>query len=208
MTNDFDATNFRPTAFSAQTPRPIKWDNASRSRVSSVKGRHETESSAAPPKINLASSAASIPDFNLRDAVMSSLAKSIGLIQPPPPPSFQSSTSPSFYSPSASTSLTGSPSPFGGNFNGNGNGGGGRFNSSFGSLSMLERSGPGMADDETSSIMTGMSSTAWGAAGGTGQEELENEVEILYFPKGGELVKEGEKNAGELKTLIVLEILR
>jgi len=62
---------------------------------------------------------------------------------------------------------------------------------------MLERSGPGMADDETSSVMTGMSSSAWGAAGGTGQEELENEVEILYFPKGGELVKEGEKNAGE-----------
>jgi len=66
---------------------------------------------------------------------------------------------------------------------------------------MLERSGPGMADDETSSVMTGMSSSAWGAAGGTGQEELENEVEILYFPKGGELVKEGEKNAGESRSI-------
>lgn len=59
------------------------------------------------------------------------------------------------------------------------------FNSSFGSLSFLGLQG---YDDESS--VTGSSISGLASA------ELENEVELLYFPQDSMLVKAGEKNAG------------
>lgn len=61
------------------------------------------------------------------------------------------------------------------------------FNSAFSSLSMLDGM---MFDDETSSI-TGGSSLA-----GVHHTELENEVEVKFFPAGSTLVKAGESRAG------------
>lgn len=64
-----------------------------------------------------------------------------------------------------------------------------------GGLSLLDRGSAFGGDDESSSTMTGHSSnTGWALA--DGQQELENEVEILFFPKGSTLVKAGEKHAG------------
>lgn len=110
---------------------------------------------------------------------MTSLAKSIGLIQPTSSESTSSMFSPS----NSSSSKLNSPSV---------NGSIDRstlFSSALGGLSMLDRT-----VDDASSVMTGTSG-GWGNDEGT-TLELENEVEILFYPKGEYLVKEGEKNAG------------
>lgn len=171
MTDSAEAS-YRPQPFAPVTPRPLAWDQPRRQNPDKRQAQAASVENA-------------LPDFNLRDAVMESLAKSIGLIQPPPAvpdsasayaPSLSGSTT--LHSPSSYTPFSQSSSSY----------------ASFGAgLSMLERLG-----DESSSVMTGGSGSGWAAGSGTGEamEELENEVEILFFPKGGQLVKEGEKNAG------------
>ncbi|OBZ78912.1 Lysophospholipase NTE1 [Grifola frondosa] len=108
-------------------------------------------------------------DFDLREEVMSCIAKSIGLIQPPMSGEESVEASPAF-----------PPSEGGHSRNG-------MFRPSFGSLSLLE-----MGDDASSSI-TGSSSSI--LTDGY-MSNLDNEVEILFFPAGSILAKAGERNTG------------
>lgn len=108
-------------------------------------------------------------DFVLRDEVMSCIAKSIGLLQPPLSGDESIEASPAF-SPSEAGQIH---RP-------------GLFSSSFGSLSLLETA------DDTSS-MTGGSS----AISGNGPlSALDNEVEILFFSAGSSLARAGESHGG------------
>lgn len=111
----------------------------------------------------------STEEFDLRDEVMSCIAKSIGLIQPPMSGADSIEASPAF-PPSESSR----PRP-------------GPFRSSFGPLSMLD------AADDTSS-MTG-SVSSFTMAGGY-MSGLDNEVEILFFSAGSVLAEAGERNTG------------
>ncbi|TFK56806.1 patatin-domain-containing protein [Heliocybe sulcata] len=106
-------------------------------------------------------------DFDLREEVMSCIAKSIGLLQPPLTAEDSLPTSPAMAATEGGRSRAGPLGPFG-------------------SLTLLD-----MGDDASS--MTGGSTT--GATNGypTG---LDNEVEILYFAAGSTLVKAGESNTG------------
>lgn len=106
------------------------------------------------------------PDFDLREAVMQSISKAIGLVQPSVTPAASVDASPMVRPQDSNLQKA-------------------VFNSSFGSLSFLGLQG---YDDESS--VTGSS------VGSFSSTELENEVEILYFPKDSMLVKAGEKNAG------------
>ncbi|KAG9313970.1 hypothetical protein JVU11DRAFT_4745 [Chiua virens] len=108
-----------------------------------------------------------LDEFDLRSEVMSCIAKSIGLLQPPISGGESIEASPGF--PPFDTSK--SPS--------------GMFNSPFGSLSLLDT-----GDDNTSSV-TGSSSNVTGYMSG-----LDNEVEILFFTAGSTFVKAGERNTG------------
>lgn len=122
-------------------------------------------------------------DFDLRDAVMECISKAIGLVQPhvTPSPSVEASpvVRPSDRPGSATGSLRDQAA----------------FNSSFGSLSILGLQG--LNDDDSSiSSMSGLRNADAGAVGSFTSMDLENEVEILYFPQGSVLVKEGERNAG------------
>lgn len=105
-------------------------------------------------------------DFDLRDAVMECISKAIGLVQGASTPGASVDHSPMVRPQDSNLQKA-------------------MFNSSFGSLSLLGLQG---YDDESS--MTGSSVASFS------ETELENEVEVLYFPKGSTLVKEGEKNAG------------
>ncbi|EMD42300.1 hypothetical protein CERSUDRAFT_110821 [Gelatoporia subvermispora B] len=106
-------------------------------------------------------------DFDLREEVMSCIAKSIGLLQPPISGEESVEASPAFTASDAQS--RNSP-----------------FQSSFGSLTLLD-----MGDDASSS-MTGSSSfmTDDYLSG------LDNEVEILFFPAGSILAKAGERDTG------------
>ncbi|KAG1857616.1 hypothetical protein C8R48DRAFT_607265 [Suillus tomentosus] len=107
-------------------------------------------------------------EFDLREEVMSCIAKSIGLLQPPMSGNESMEDSPAF-------------PPFDHMRPANG-----VFPSPFGSLSLLETT-----DDGASSI-TGTSTTST-----TGyMSGLDNEVEILFFSAGSILVKAGERNTG------------
>ncbi|CAL1694396.1 unnamed protein product [Somion occarium] len=107
-------------------------------------------------------------EFDLRDEVMSCIAKSIGLLQPPLSGEESVEASPAFPASDASRSKSG------------------MFKSSFGSLSMLE-----YGDDASS--MTGSTSSTMNDGYMSG---LDNEVEILFFPAGSTLAKAGETNTG------------
>ncbi|PFH52298.1 hypothetical protein AMATHDRAFT_57351 [Amanita thiersii Skay4041] len=106
-------------------------------------------------------------DFDLREEVMSCIAKSIGLLQPPLSGSDSVETSPALrpFDPSRPT---------------------GMFDSPFGSLSLLD-----LGDDISSA--TGSSSVTMGDGYMSG---LDNEVEILFYAAGSTLVKAGEYNTG------------
>ena len=106
-------------------------------------------------------------EFDLRDEVMSCIAKSIGLLQPPISGGESIEASPAFPPFDASKSPSG------------------MFTSPFGSLSLLD-----VGDDNVSSV-TGSSSNTTGYMSG-----LDNEVEILFFSAGSTLVKTGERNTG------------
>ncbi|KAJ6520332.1 hypothetical protein C8R45DRAFT_954806 [Mycena sanguinolenta] len=111
-------------------------------------------------------------DFDLRDEVMSCIARSIGLLQPPISGGESVEASPAFL-PYDAVPRRSSGSEI--------------FSSSFGSLSLLD-----LGDDASS--MTGGSSTI--ASGDGYMSGLDNELEILFFPAGSTLAKAGEMNTG------------
>jgi lysophospholipid hydrolase len=113
---------------------------------------------------------APVDDFDLKEEVMSCIAKSIGLIQPPLVGNdfIETETSPPF--PASDSGISGSSF----------------FKSSLGSLSLLD-----MVDDAASS-MTGSSTTTEYMSG------LHNEVEIRFFPCGSTLASAGERNTGSI----------
>jgi len=110
-------------------------------------------------------------DFDLRDEVMSCIAKSIGLLQPPLSGGDSIEASPAF--PATDGTQSGTQS--------------GTFNSSFGSLSLLD------LRDDSSSLTGGSSSITNGGY----MSGLDNEVEILFFAAGSTLAKAGERNTGK-----------
>ncbi|RPD57124.1 patatin-domain-containing protein [Lentinus tigrinus ALCF2SS1-6] len=109
-------------------------------------------------------------EFDLKEAVMSCIAKSIGLIQPPISGGDSVEASPAFPPSEGGISRPGG------------------FKSSFGSLSLLE-----VGMDDASSSRTESSSSIC-----TDEylSNLDNEVEILFFPAGSILAKAGERNTG------------
>ncbi|KAG2138700.1 uncharacterized protein EDB93DRAFT_1299317 [Suillus bovinus] len=107
-------------------------------------------------------------EFDLREEVMSCIAKSIGLLQPPMSGNESIEDSPAFLPSDHVRSANGV------------------FPSPFGSLSLLETT-----DDGASSITGTSSTTTTGYMSG-----LDNEVEILFFSAGSTLVKAGERNTG------------
>ncbi|KAF8640732.1 hypothetical protein AX17_000383 [Amanita inopinata Kibby_2008] len=109
----------------------------------------------------------SAEDFDLREEVMSCIAKSIGLLQPPLSGSDSVEASPALH-PFDHQKMAGS------------------FDSPFGSLSLLD------GGDDTSSA-TGSSSVT---ASDSYMKGLDNEVEILFYAAGTTLVKAGEHNTG------------
>lgn len=105
-------------------------------------------------------------DFDLRDAVMECISKAIGLVQHSSTPAMSAEASPMVHPQDEFRQKA-------------------VFNSSFGSLSFLGLQGLDDGSSITASSAASFSDT-----------DLENEVKILYFPKGSTLVQEGEKNAG------------
>lgn len=129
--------------------------------------RPRAESASDPSRIDMrAFSLLGEHDFDLREAVMDCISKSIGLLQ-----SGGSSNPPSA---TASPHMSASDGPLQRAM----------FNSSFGSLSFLTTQNK----DDESSMTTSLVSTS--------MADLENEVEILYFPQGSTLVTEGQSRAG------------
>ncbi|KAJ7292813.1 hypothetical protein C8J57DRAFT_1444263 [Mycena rebaudengoi] len=113
-------------------------------------------------------------EFDLRDEVMSCIAKSIGLLQPPISGGDSVEASPAFLAYDASSRRSSNSQV---------------FSSSFGSLSLLD-----LGDDDSS--MTGGSSTIASLDGGGYMSGLDNEVEILFFAAGSTLATAGELNTG------------
>ncbi|KAK7063789.1 lysophospholipase NTE1 [Favolaschia claudopus] len=111
-------------------------------------------------------------EFDLRDEVMSCIARSIGLLQPPISGGESVEASPAFLPYDAASRRASNSEQL--------------FSSSFGSLSLLD-----LGDD--SSSITGSSTIASGDGSMSG---LDNEVEILFFPAGSTLAKAGELNTG------------
>jgi lysophospholipid hydrolase len=110
-------------------------------------------------------------DFDLREAVMSCIAKSIGLLQPPLSHGDSDSpkSPPSEYRNKSSTHT---------------------FSSPFGSLSLLD------IGDDVSSTAASTSSFSTNNLSG-----LDNEVEILFYAAGTTLAKAGEVNTGKCDIL-------
>uniref|UniRef100_A0A8H8CR46 Lysophospholipase NTE1 n=1 Tax=Psilocybe cubensis TaxID=181762 RepID=A0A8H8CR46_PSICU len=112
----------------------------------------------------------SADDFDLREEVMSCIAKSIGLLQPPMSGNESTEELPASPPSEYRSTTTKVPST---------------FNSPFGSLSLLD-----LGDDASS--MTGGSITSMS----NNLRGLDNEVEILFYAAGTTLAKAGELNIG------------
>ncbi|KAJ7982797.1 hypothetical protein DFH06DRAFT_1171588 [Mycena polygramma] len=126
-----------------------------------------------PDAVHSRRSASVGDDFDLRDEVMSCIARSIGLIQPPISGGESVEASPAFLASDAAGRRSSGSDIF--------------TSSSFGSLSLLD-----IGDDASS--MTGGSSTV--ASGDGYMSGVDNEVEILFFAAGSTLAKAGELNTG------------
>ena len=127
-------------------------------------------------------------EFDLKEAVMISIAESIGLIQV----ANSDGVNPSGAD-SAALSTPNSPSLFGHRHAARG-----PAKSPFGGLSMLDISrsnsssyGGLVGEEEVGSNQGTAQDSHFGAV-----EDLENDVQILYYKAGSVLVKEGEANAG------------
>ncbi|CAE7220765.1 unnamed protein product [Rhizoctonia solani] len=167
-----DSENYRPGPASRAVSYAKNWTGESRRRSISTHadGAHATQ-------------AATTQDFDLRDEVMSSIAKSIGLLQPPlsdsvgaspllsPRPTTSRSPFPSSASitPSSSKNALRNTAMFG---------------SAFSNLSHLQ------SQDDASSVTSLAGMTPMSLSG------LDNDVEILFFSAGSTLVRAGERNAG------------
>ncbi|PLW22005.1 hypothetical protein PCANC_02407 [Puccinia coronata f. sp. avenae] len=145
-------------------------------------------------------------DLALRELVMKSIAKSIGLVQQPPSKSHDSnrgsashvySSSPTPFS-SASRAGISSPEP-----SIQGSGGGKAplrpgFCSGLGSLSYLKSLGDSSREkrDEFLDTASSVASSSAILDDEELKEDLPNEVQIMFFPQDSTLVKAGERNAG------------
>jgi lysophospholipid hydrolase len=112
----------------------------------------------------------SFDDFDLREEVMSCIAKSIGLLRPPLSGNDSVEGSPAILPSDSRRSPTS-----------------GVFTSSFSSLSLLD-----LNDDASSLTGTSVTSNPRGYMSG-----LDNEVEMLFFPAGSILARAGENNPGK-----------
>jgi lysophospholipid hydrolase len=129
-------------------------------------------------------------EFDLKEAVMTSIAESIGLIQAP-------NTESALPSGADSIAMSTPTSPLTFGQKGRRGPGSASIRSPFGGLSMLDitrsqASTLGGLQGEENASHTG--TAAESTTGGV--EDLENDVQILYFKAGSVLVKEGEANAG------------
>ncbi|CAD6884209.1 unnamed protein product [Tilletia controversa] len=109
-------------------------------------------------------------EFDLKDEIFSCLSRSIGLTIAPPSPAPSMHASP--FIPASDANVHRSI-----------------FNSAFSSLSMLDAASTNLHDDESSVA-------APSSINGLHHLELENEVEIRFFPAGSTVVHAGEKGAG------------
>jgi lysophospholipid hydrolase len=147
------------TGHASETYRPLtRMLSVSNASLSRLEDKDGDNSKVALPRL-------SGDEFDLRDEVMSCIAKSIGLLQPPLSGTDSVEASPAF------PPTEGKPPRV--------------FNSSFGSLSLLD-----IGDDGSS--MTGDSS----ATSSVYLSGLDNEVEILFFAAGSTLARAGERNTG------------
>ncbi|KAG0307412.1 phosphatidylcholine and lysophosphatidylcholine phospholipase [Linnemannia gamsii] len=120
-------------------------------------------------------------DSYLRDQVMECLSRSIGLVQSPPSkpnlrPDLKTTGSSDYFSAMFQASLSGS-SGFGGY----------PMRKTGSSTTNSDTASMGMEDLNTSNSSSTVPSV---------MSEMENDVEIMYFPAGATLVEEGERNAG------------
>ncbi|KAF9936096.1 phosphatidylcholine and lysophosphatidylcholine phospholipase [Mortierella alpina] len=123
-------------------------------------------------------------DSYLRDQVMECLSRSIGLVQNP-------QTKPNLLR--SDLKPTGSSDYFSAMFqaslNGAGYGGTGGF--------PMKKTGSSTANSETTSVgMDDLNASNSSSTVPSVMSEMENDVEIMYFPAGAVLVEEGERNAG------------
>ncbi|EGG06323.1 uncharacterized protein MELLADRAFT_36213, partial [Melampsora larici-populina 98AG31] len=117
-------------------------------------------------------------DLELRQTVMSCIAKSIGLVQHHRHQSETSSSS--HHHPHQQQQVPQRPG----------------FRSGLGSLSYLKTMGGGREDSRSSIASSSVNIDSESPADDPDGEELPNEVEILFFHQDSTLVKAGERNAG------------
>ena len=130
-----------------------------------------------PQPLDLPTLKLTTDEFDLREEVMSCIAKSIGLLQPPLSGGDSVEASPAFPPSEGGPSSPRSQQA---------------FRSSFGSLSLLD-----IGVDDASSSRTESSSSVHTDGY---VSNLDNEVEILFFPAGSILAKAGERNTGEFRS--------
>ncbi|KAF9134353.1 phosphatidylcholine and lysophosphatidylcholine phospholipase [Mortierella sp. 14UC] len=122
-------------------------------------------------------------DSYLRDQVMECLSRSIGLVQSPPSkpnlrPDLKTTGSSDYFSAMFQANMTSS--------------------SGFGGYPM-RKTGSSTTNSDTASMGMGMEDLNTSNSSSTVpsvMSEMENDVEIMYFPAGATLVEEGERNAG------------
>ncbi|KAF8941471.1 Neuropathy target esterase [Dissophora ornata] len=125
-------------------------------------------------------------DNYLRDVVMECLSRSIGLVQAPPPKPNSSSLR-------QDMKVTGSSEYFSAMFQASLNGstvnGAGGY--------PMRKTGSSTTNSDTASIgMDDLNTSNSSSTVPSVMSEMENDVEIMYFPAGANLVEEGERNAG------------
>jgi lysophospholipid hydrolase len=173
---------YRPGRLGSVTPGLTRQDTAAWSSSISTRRAKRAKEERIP-----SDGRAGDDNFNLRDAVMTSIAQSIGLLQP------AGTTG----GPLSSISVPNTPSVQAQRQNGS-------SRSPFGSLSMIEllhvaqHSSPLAVGDEESSMNGTTPESVMDGKNANIVEEIGNEVEILYFSAGTTLVKAGETQAGEL----------
>ncbi|ELU38806.1 hydrolase [Rhizoctonia solani AG-1 IA] len=165
--------NYRPGPASRAVSYAKNWIGDSRRRSVST---HADEG--AP-----ATQAATTQDFDLRDEVMSSIAKSIGLLQPPLSDSTGASPLLSPLRPGMSRSPFPSSASMTPSSSKNALRNTAMFGSAFSNLSHLQ------SQDDASSVTSLAGMTPMSLSG------LDNDVEILFFSAGSALARAGERNA-------------
>ncbi|CAE6529815.1 unnamed protein product [Rhizoctonia solani] len=169
-----DSENYRPGPASRAVSYAKNWTGESRRRSTSTHADGAAH----------ATQAATTQDFDLRDEVMSSIAKSIGLLQPPLSDSAVASPLLSPSRPTAARSPFPSSASITPSSSKNALRNTAMFGSAFSNLSHLQ------SQDDASSV-TSLAGMAPMSLSG-----LDNDVEILFYSAGSTLVRAGERNAG------------